>query len=289
MQEELKKIVAGLARNKLFWKVIGAPLFKLAYYLHQQNSLPKRLRAEELKQATIEKLILSVTPDLIVLNGPFRGLEYPAMESFGSTMAPKLIGSYEYEISELIRRLTEEKYNTVIDIGCAEGYYAVGFAMQIPSTTVHAFDISDEALNLCVALARKNHVSKRVVIHNECNWPAVSQILPEQRSLIICDCEGEEVNYFTEEAVALLSEHDLLIELHDFIDLTISETIIRRFQESHTVESYYSVDDIYKAHNYRFPQTEELNLDDRLTMFAEMRPSQMQWVYLKPKRLSYLP
>jgi len=38
----------------------------------------------------------------IVLDGPFKGMIYPKNESFGSAFFPKILGTYEKEISSVI-------------------------------------------------------------------------------------------------------------------------------------------------------------------------------------------
>src|SRR5687768_17261507 len=69
-----------------------------------------------------------LVPKLEVLTGPFAGMKYP-YASNGSAVFPKLLGTYESEISELFRYERLKRYRTFIDIGCAEGYYLVGVAM----------------------------------------------------------------------------------------------------------------------------------------------------------------
>src|ERR1035441_10269867 len=57
-----------------------------------------------------------------VLNGPFEGMRY-LQASVGSVLSPKLVGSYEAELHPFIERVTSGRYDIVVDIGCAEGYY----------------------------------------------------------------------------------------------------------------------------------------------------------------------
>lgn len=66
--------------------------------------------------------------DLVVKSGPFRGLQYIVAESICSALVPKLLGSYESELHETLERLLCNDYDLVLDIGCAEGFYAVGIA-----------------------------------------------------------------------------------------------------------------------------------------------------------------
>src|SRR5436190_882004 len=71
-----------------------------------------------------------LSPDKKVLGGIFKGLQYPRFESSGSGLVTKLLGSYENELHPFIQQLGANKYTEIIDIGCAEGYYAVGLAQM---------------------------------------------------------------------------------------------------------------------------------------------------------------
>ena len=55
-------------------------------------------------------------------------------------------------------------HSTVLNIGCAEGYYAVGLARRMPQARVLAFDINRTAQDTCRALAAKNGVADRVQV-----------------------------------------------------------------------------------------------------------------------------
>lgn len=62
-----------------------------------------------------------------ILAGPFRGMKY-IENSHGSAYLPKILGSYEKELHKFIPRIVEEEYELILDIGAAEGYYAVGLS-----------------------------------------------------------------------------------------------------------------------------------------------------------------
>ena len=53
-------------------------------------------------------------------------------------------------------------YPVVVNIGCAEGYYAVGMAGRMPDTRVDAFDIDPAAQRACGELAARRGVADRV-------------------------------------------------------------------------------------------------------------------------------
>ena len=62
----------------------------------------------------------------IIQNGHFKGMNY-IKRSSGSALLPKILGSYEEPIQGWIKEVIEKK-----NIGCAEGYYACGFARRLP-------------------------------------------------------------------------------------------------------------------------------------------------------------
>jgi hypothetical protein len=102
------------------------------------------------------------------------------------------------------------------------------------------------------------------------------------RALILADCESYEKNLFTDASVAALRRHDVLIEVHDFIDLEISPLLRRRFAKTHRLEVVESIDDIQKAHRYDYPQLQGYDVAARRELVGEFRPTIMEWFYFSP-------
>src|SRR5206468_9886250 len=74
-----------------------------------------------------------------ILTGPFRGMLYLDEIVWGPIM-PKWAGSYEMELQDIVARIGRDGYDQILNIGCAEGYYAVGLALQDRRCNVLAFD-----------------------------------------------------------------------------------------------------------------------------------------------------
>ncbi len=89
---------------------------------HIQRKKNKAYR--KYKTAILNKYTREIFPDLTVKNGPFSGIKYPVASSVGSTLFPKLLGSYEHELSDILDTICKKEYSSIIDIGCAEGTYA---------------------------------------------------------------------------------------------------------------------------------------------------------------------
>ena len=218
----------------------------------------------------------------VVRHGPFSGLRYPAYDAFGSLLCPKLIGSYEKELQPVIGPLFAETYTDIIDIGCAEGYYAVGLAKVFPDAQVWAFDPEPKAMESCREMADLNGVAGRVHIGAYCQPETLMQFA-NKRCLVVCDCEGYELSLFNGENIAALKNSDLIIETHDLNGTEIAGPLAARFSTTHMVEVISSIDDVTKARTYRYPETDALSFRDRLEMFAEGRRSQMEWLVCRPK------
>ena len=82
---------------------------------------------------------------MAVRHGVFAGMSYPDGKSTGSVLVPKLLGSYEVELEPVWKSLFTSDYDTIVDVGCAEGYYAVGFARRRPASHIFAYDTNDHA------------------------------------------------------------------------------------------------------------------------------------------------
>jgi hypothetical protein len=220
-----------------------------------------------------------------VINGPFAGLIYPENRSVGSRLWPKKLGSYEHELHPLIYQLCKTKYEFVIDVGCAEGYYAIGLARAIPSTMVYAFDINPIARSLCAAMAELNDVGDRVVVGAECGAEQIVSLTAQfRRGLVMLDCEGSEVEILTDlRCKEGLASHDILVECHDFIRPQAAAIISKAYRDTHAILKTMSVPDTEKAITLAFPEMSDLALETRLEVVRENRPCRMQWLFLKSR------
>lgn len=281
MKKVFRDLFRVLLKNNFFW-FLCQPIIKLSEFLKYQRNYYSIV--EEKKQVLKEfESIKNILGTPIVKHGPFKGLIYPDFISHGSTIFPKILGCYEKELHEIISHIGEKKYSEIIDIGSAEGYYAVGLAINMPNAKVYAFDIDEEARLFCEKMSDLNLVSNRVIIGRECNNNTLANFSFSDKGLIICDCEGYEKELFTLENVKNLSNCDLIIETHDFIDLTISKHIETVFYKTHNIKIIESIDDNIKAKTYTYPETSNLNLLTKKRIFSEGRPAIMEWYYLEAK------
>ena len=209
-----------------FFKKLGYTLKKI-----DKNPSDELLPIINKGKAIINKM----SPDFTILNGPFKGNKYPSIDITELTLAPKISGSYEGHLNPLIEKIIVTPYNNIIDIGCAEGYYAVGFAKHLPLCTVHCFDINEYDLAFCKKMADLNNVNN-LTYNNFCSPETLTNFNYGERSLIFCDCEGYELELFDDTVIKALQHTDVLVEMHDVCNPIISETLLKRFKKTHDVQ-----------------------------------------------------
>lgn len=281
MKRILKALVSRIVRNDPLWSLLDRTVLAAARYAEGERR--KALSAQSPLNLLLASAIRSVCPDLVVRHGVFQGMKYPAAQATGSALFPKLLGSYERELHPVIEAICREDYSEIVDVGCAEGYYAVGLARRIPTARIYAYDTNPEACRLCRGMAELNGVSDRITMGSFFDVEALKTIPFTRKALILSDCEGFEKQLFRKETADLLASCDLLVEVHDFIDITISSYIRELFEPTHEIEVIQSLDDIKKAQTYHFEELASYDLAARKKLLAERRPAIMEWFWMRAR------
>jgi len=239
----------------------------------QQREAPATERMSQITNDVLRyyhrllRIKLEAKTDLIVPYGPFAG-----MRCTTSAVLPRLIGSYESELHDTIQFLVGRAYERVINIGCGEGYYAVGFARLLPPAQIIALDPEPIAQTSCRALAEANGVINRLTIMGKCT-PDVLKELVRPGALIFCDCEGDEIQLLDPIAVPDLLNCDMLVEMHDFLVPTASATLLNRFRATHTT----SIISKSSGDPQSYPILDSLTDFERLFALCEFRPGPTPW------------
>ena len=168
----------------------------------------------------------------VVQSGPFAGLRFTGQTSEGCT-APRLLGCYEHELHPHIERLIGRGFDALLNIGCADGYYAVGLATRMPGALVFAHDLEPEAQAGCREVAALNGVSDRVKVGGLFQGGDFAAYAGRNTWLVM-DIEGAERELLDPVAYPALREMTVLVECHDCFVPGISRDIASRFT-SHTI------------------------------------------------------
>jgi SAM-dependent methyltransferase len=212
-----------------------------------------------------------------IWSGPFKGMEYVSQATEGA-LVPRLLGTYEDELHPHLLALADAGLNCVIDVGCAEGYYAVGLARMMPETTVYAYDIDEKARVACTELAVKNGVSDRVIIGGEFA-PDGFEAFAGRRALVMVDAEGAEVDILQPALSPSLAHMSVIVETHDVYRPGARATMIERFSPTHDITvvtqqpKTFDMPDWLKA----LPHL------DQLLAVWEWRFQPTPWLVMRPK------
>jgi SAM-dependent methyltransferase len=210
--------------------------------------------------------------------GPFRGLHYPE-QAHGSTLAPKLLGTYEKEIQADLMALVAGA-RTFLNIGCAEGYYTTGLAARADRLQVVGVDVDQRALQAAIASAQVNGVNQ------QCRFTADLQTAIgwlERLDLVLIDVDGAELDVlarlFTASKEQALSKATLIIETDFHADQhsNRSEIIASLVEHGFQIQAERK----QSIHN-RFSDFPDLNLPrnffDQCLLGLEGRPGDQSWL-----------
>ncbi len=221
--------------------------------------------------------------DPYVLSGPFAGMKY-LNEVVWGPIEPKWLGTYEQELHPVLRQIVRTSYSSIVDVGSADGYYAVGLAMLLPAARVHSYDVDPWARSQQRRLARLNGVAN-LGIRKLCTGDELTNRVAG-RTLIICDIEGGEYDLLRPEETPALRGCDILVELHEhrdygFTPQTGADELTRRFSESHSIDAF-AVEN-RSSSSVRECLPKGLAAEDIAEIMDERRSSDQIWLWLQSR------
>lgn len=198
-------------------------------------------------------------------------------------MVPKLLGIYERELHPIIERAIAGQFDLIIDVGAAEGYYAVGMAVRCPAARVIAYEADPKGELATRLTAELNGVAERVSVRGRCASSELASVLGGPRTLVICDCEGDEQNLLDPATIPDLVAASILVEVHDFIVPGLGDQLEARFAASHDVERIWQTDRASADFPYSDWYSKLLPRRYLEWVVSECRPERMSWLWMSPR------
>ena len=216
----------------------------------------------------------------IVARGPFKGMKYFTIRSDGSHNYSKVLGTYETELYPFIYDAISNNPNTIINIGAGDGYYSIGFSLLFPDAKIIAYENTNHEQIMHKDTSILNNITN-CELRGLCTQDQLLEMDIDNKTLIICDCEGYELQIFTDDLFNKFSNFNAIIETHDFINPYITETLAKLFKKNgYIVYIIESIKDREKINLYNLNELKELNPDDKFNLLKE-RPDGMKWLYCK--------
>ena len=233
-------------------------------------------------QAIADRWVEKATADTVVA-GPFAGMRY--LVDPAALCLPKLLGSYEKELSEVIEQLAREGYRRIVNVGAAEGYYAVGLARAIPEAAVLAFEADPKRQRLMVRIAELNGVADRLEIRGACDTESLAfAVGGNEPCLVVIDVEGAEATLLDPSAAPGLEHCTMLAELHPHAVAGIDGLVRTRFERTHVIEEVLDGPRTWKDFPLPAPAGMRLLFREALVnTMNERRPGRTPWFVMRPR------
>lgn len=220
--------------------------------------------------------------DNTVQAGNFRGMRLPDQVWWGrGDRACILMGMYESEVQHILFAACRERSHFV-DIGAADGFYAVGMLVSRAVSRVTAFEMSAQGRGTIRMAAQINGVEDRIQIEGTADATFFNKLGAHdaRQMIVLIDIEGAEFDLLDDTTVEQLAGAVMIIELH-YEHRTDGHTLIEKLVERtrpYFTHTFFSTG----PRNPNVPELQRLSDDCRWLACSESRPQQMCWLLLEP-------
>jgi hypothetical protein len=252
----------------------------------------QKLETDEMRQACrnetvaqrLERISLE-TYDLCngkVSQGLFEGLKLNRDTWWGkSDLGSQCLGFYEKDILDFIA--AHGPFDTFLDIGAADGYYAIGMLHSQMTKRTICFEVSEKGQLAIKENWLINNSPGELEIHGEANEGSISTIASKvsSKSLVLIDIEGFEFSLLTPQVISLLKKCEVIIEIHHWVeDFPLKYKNLLKNLDLHFKVKKIKYSDRNTQSN---PLLRGYTDDNRLLVTSERRPCLMRFLHLAPR------
>ena len=273
-----KLIIKKLSRGNFSWFLLEV-ISKISF-----NKLELRIdKVVEKKRIALSNKVSKIFNNT-VQEGPFKGMIISEDQFWGpGDKASKILGLYEKEIQNLLNHIQEKNnFPTFIDIGGADGFFAVGSVKNNLFKNCEVFEISKRGRQSIEESAIKNNVADLISIKSEANEKTLSSIENINNSVILCDIEGGEYDLFSENLIKNMHPSNVIIEIHKNPDISLKE-----FEDK--FKNLFSINKITQGPRSLkgFGELKNFNDNNRSLLTSEGRSYIQEWWHLSPKKIKF--
>ena len=220
----------------------------------------------------------------VVRYGLFKGLKLSPDSSWGAAdRASMLLGLYENEILKSLQKIPD-KYDTLIDLGAADGYYGIGVLVSGKFKKSYCYEMNVASQKIIKKNAELNDVSANVLVRGFANKNFYYDFKNNEtdNAVLLVDIEGAEFDLFDEDLFKKFSKSIIFIELHPWIFKKDGYEQLKKLEKD--AAQYFKIEKITtKGRDLsEFPELKKWGDTDRWLICSEGRPKLMTWLRLDP-------
>ncbi len=213
--------------------------------------------------------------------GPFAGLRYPRATVLQMpSRVPHLAGTFEAELHPVIEAMVKSRPRLFVNLGAADGFYAVGMGLRLPDTQVIAFEADPVRFRLCSRVARLN--GTKLDLRGSCTAQTLAA-LDATGATVLCDVDGAEMELIDPEQVGWLRTATLLIEVHEAFAPGVTDALRERLEPTHSLEWIEQRPHFLADPANRIFWSLGLSPIQQQMILSELRPVPTPWLWAIPR------
>jgi len=219
--------------------------------------------------------------NFVVKYGIFKNLKMNHEISWGrGDIASKIYGFYENKIQQKLKDINNP---ILIDIGAADGFFAIGSLKSKICEFCYAFEETKKSRENLFKTAQINNVQNKLSIIGKATKDNFFSLLPSEinfsKVTILCDIEGGEFDFFSDEILKTIKYSNIIIEIHKNhnknLEIVLLERVKKYFDVSIIIDNDKNFENVSELHT--------LNDIDRNLICSEGRSYIGKWWHLSPK------
>jgi hypothetical protein len=197
----------------------------------------------------------------------------------------KYLGLYEEQVqNKIIKEQKKNNLKFLVNFGASDGYHIIGLIKNSFFERGLAFEVNATEKLYLEDNIKKNNLEAKIKTFSKANFEDVLENIELEnlkKTLFLIDIEGSEFELFNERTIKIFSNSFFIIENHDF--MIKNKELIEKFWSK--IKNFFDYELIYQSSRNPFSIDflKEFSEDEKWIMMSEMRPQNMNWIFLKPK------
>ena len=215
--------------------------------------------------------------------GPYKYLKLSNKENWSIDLGSKVLGIYELEVQEAIKKLcTKKNIKIFINYGSAEGYHLIGVLKKKLVKFGIGVEIDQKTISIFKENLKLNNIHSQFTILEKLNLNKINEYISVKEmknALFLIDIEGNEYDLINSSNIKFIKKSHLIIEIHPFLNILNKKKIFYSLLKKNFKTKILTT----SSRNPHVKGLENLTDDERWMIVSEGRPMQMSWLVCSPR------